>query len=190
MRLSSSKLDLLFGQQVVATFPSFTSTSTRLRFNVHLDRPRWVHHRRTVAYPMWGQRRRLRRSLANMSLSTNLDDFGLTDWLTDLPARLPVRYWIRRLFQTSGFFFPFPIHKYDTDNDVMLALWCLLGAGCGGTVFNTRGSVTSPGYPGNVSRTTDCQWELTVPLGMLIQIDFPGAFLITLHAYIHIVTSV
>ncbi len=49
-----------------------------------------------------------------------------------------------------------------------------VGTGCGGSVFNTRGSVTSPGYPGNVSRPTDCQWELTVPLGMLIQIDFPG----------------
>lgn len=41
-------------------------------------------------------------------------------------------------------------------------------------MFNTRGTVTSPGYPGNISRSTDCQWELSVPLGMLIHIDFPG----------------
>lgn len=48
------------------------------------------------------------------------------------------------------------------------------GAGCGGAIFNTRGSFTSPGFPGNLSRPTDCKWEVTVPLGMLIQIDFPG----------------
>jgi hypothetical protein len=41
-------------------------------------------------------------------------------------------------------------------------------------VFNTRGTVTSPGYPGNVSRTTDCRWELAVPIGMIIKIEFPG----------------
>ncbi|XP_046451773.1 cubilin-like isoform X2 [Daphnia pulex] len=47
------------------------------------------------------------------------------------------------------------------------------GSGCGGSVFNTRGTVTSPGYPGNVSRTTDCRWELAVPIGMIIKIEFP-----------------
>lgn len=41
-------------------------------------------------------------------------------------------------------------------------------------MFNTRGTVTSPGYPGNVSRPTDCRWELAVPIGMLVKIDFPG----------------
>lgn len=50
----------------------------------------------------------------------------------------------------------------------------LIGSGCGGSVFNTRGTVTSPGYPGNVSRTTDCRWELAVPIGMIIKIEFPG----------------
>lgn len=57
---------------------------------------------------------------------------------------------------------------------VWLYLLLFSGAGCGGAVFNTRGSITSPGFPSNVSRLTDCQWEVTVPVGMLIQIDFPG----------------
>ena len=41
-------------------------------------------------------------------------------------------------------------------------------------MFNSRGSVTSPNYPGSVNRTTDCRWELSVPTGMIIKIEFSG----------------
>jgi len=46
------------------------------------------------------------------------------------------------------------------------------GSGCGGAVFNTRGAVTSWGFPGNSSRASDCRWEITVPLGLLIKVEF------------------
>jgi len=46
------------------------------------------------------------------------------------------------------------------------------GSGCGGAVFNTRGTVTSWRFPGNSSRASDCRWEITVPQGWLIAIEF------------------
>ena len=89
------------------------------------------------------------------------------------------------LFPTRpGSFLPFPlfliIHLINSRSafySLFINYKCTrarIGSGCGGSVFNTRGTVTSPGYPGNVSRTTDCRWELAVPIGMLVKIDFPG----------------
>ena len=90
------------------------------------------------------------------------------------------------LFPTRpGSFLPFPlfliIHLINSRSALFYSLFinykctrARIGSGCGGSVFNTRGTVTSPGYPGNVSRTTDCRWELAVPIGMLVKIDFPG----------------
>ncbi|XP_049840768.1 cubilin-like [Schistocerca gregaria] len=37
------------------------------------------------------------------------------------------------------------------------------GTGCGGKLFNTAGTFTSPMYPTNFRNISDCQWEISVP---------------------------
>jgi cubilin len=44
--------------------------------------------------------------------------------------------------------------------------------GCGGTLFNTRGVVTAPNFPGNFSRFSDCTWRLRVPAGHRVEVRF------------------
>jgi len=49
------------------------------------------------------------------------------------------------------------------------------GVGCGGAVFNTLGAVTSGR---RAAGAADCRWQLSVPLGMRIQIEFTGNYLV------------
>ena len=48
------------------------------------------------------------------------------------------------------------------------------GRGCGGEMFNTRGTLTSPGFPSSFAQTSDCTWKLKVPTGQRIEIRFTG----------------
>ncbi|KAK4007522.1 hypothetical protein OUZ56_012679 [Daphnia magna] len=98
-------------------------------------------------------------SPANTTISLYFNLFRLMNSLNCSVSSLEV------FIQTSEMAAQVPI--------VSLAILPGYSRGCGGAVFNTRGSVTSPGFPGNVSRTTDCRWELSVPIGMIIKIDFP-----------------
>ena len=49
---------------------------------------------------------------------------------------------------------------------------CFL-AGCGGTLYGDRGSVTSPGYPGTYPNNTHCEWALIAPAGRPVTVSFP-----------------
>ncbi|CAL8142101.1 unnamed protein product [Orchesella dallaii] len=60
-----------------------------------------------------------------------------------------------------------PVNGYDITYTTTDA-----GRGCGGSVFHTGGSVTSPLYPGNYSVNMDCRWRLRVPGGLRIQLEF------------------
>ena len=42
---------------------------------------------------------------------------------------------------------------------------------CGGTFFNSQGSFTSPGYPGNYSPNMDCNFTITAPVGNKVKQD-------------------
>ncbi|ODM98815.1 Cubilin [Orchesella cincta] len=46
------------------------------------------------------------------------------------------------------------------------------GRGCGGNIFHTGGSFTSPLYPGNYSLNMDCRWRIRVPGGLRVQVEF------------------
>jgi cubilin len=48
------------------------------------------------------------------------------------------------------------------------------GRGCGGELYNTRGTVTSPGFPSSYPQVSDCTWKLKVPSGQRIEIRFTG----------------
>ena len=49
--------------------------------------------------------------------------------------------------------------------------------GCGGDVYNVKGVVTSPMYPTAYTEISDCRWNLKVPDGHLIGINFNGKHL-------------
>ena len=46
------------------------------------------------------------------------------------------------------------------------------GMGCGGTLYNTRGVVTSPNFPQAHAQLSNCQWTLKVPPGQKIELRF------------------
>lgn len=46
------------------------------------------------------------------------------------------------------------------------------GRGCGGKIFNYAGRFTSPLYPMNYRNQSECTWELSVPRGFKIQMEF------------------
>ena len=48
----------------------------------------------------------------------------------------------------------------------------IIGMGCGGTLFNSRGVVTSPNYPQPHNQASNCEWILKVPPGQKIQLKF------------------
>lgn len=45
-------------------------------------------------------------------------------------------------------------------------------AGCGGTLFDNSGLLTSPGYPNNYPNNTHCEWTITAPSGRPLSISF------------------
>ena len=62
-----------------------------------------------------------------------------------------IQFWIKALFQFQ-----------------------FLGMGCGGTLYDTRGVVTSPNYPRPYTQQSNCEWTLKVPPGQKIQLRFSG----------------
>ncbi|XP_065577284.1 cubilin-like isoform X11 [Artemia franciscana] len=46
------------------------------------------------------------------------------------------------------------------------------GRGCGGTLYNTFGSITSPFYPMPSNASSECQWDVSVPLGYHVKLSF------------------
>ncbi|KAH0568173.1 hypothetical protein KQX54_019308 [Cotesia glomerata] len=46
------------------------------------------------------------------------------------------------------------------------------GRGCGGKIYNYVGRFTSPMYPNNYRNTSECTWDLSVPRGFKIVLDF------------------
>ncbi|KAF4532443.1 hypothetical protein B566_EDAN014448 [Ephemera danica] len=58
---------------------------------------------------------------------------------------------------------------YSLTNEVQIAF---KSRGCGGRIFNTAGSVTSPLYPSNIRNNTECRWDITVPEQSIVKIKF------------------
>ncbi|XP_015512725.2 cubilin [Neodiprion lecontei] len=46
------------------------------------------------------------------------------------------------------------------------------GRGCGGKLYNSEGRFTSPLYPGPFRNVSECTWEVTVPSGFVVDLDF------------------
>ena len=52
------------------------------------------------------------------------------------------------------------------------SLISFVGMGCGGTLYDTRGVVTSPNFPRPYTQQSNCEWTLKVPPGQKIQLRF------------------
>ena len=59
-------------------------------------------------------------------------------------------------------------------NPICIFFFLLLGMGCGGTLYDTQGVVTSPNFPSPYAQPSNCQWTLKVPPGQKIQLRFSG----------------
>ena len=46
------------------------------------------------------------------------------------------------------------------------------GIGCGGNITGINGSLTSPGYPGNYTQASVCNWLIQVPARRVITLTF------------------
>ena len=64
------------------------------------------------------------------------------------------------------------------------------GRGCGGTLYNTRGVVTSPDYPRPHAQASNCEWTLKVPPGQRIQLRFAGKYTIHITVKLYRVSDV
>ena len=64
------------------------------------------------------------------------------------------------------------------------------GRGCGGTLYNTRGVVTSPDYPRPHAQASNCEWTLKVPPGQRIQLRFAGKYIIHITVKLYRVSDV
>jgi len=58
--------------------------------------------------------------------------------------------------------------------------WCVvsprIGRGCGGSMFNVKGTVTSPMYPNLYRVSSVCRWDIAVPKPNSVKITFQGMF--------------
>ncbi|KAM8810851.1 cubilin [Eudromia elegans] len=50
--------------------------------------------------------------------------------------------------------------------------WTSSPSGCGGMLYGSTGSFTSPGYPATYQNNTDCAWTITVPTGPTVTVNF------------------
>jgi cubilin len=48
------------------------------------------------------------------------------------------------------------------------------GRGCGGTLYNYKGTFSSPSHPVGYKGSTPCVWDVRVPIGMRVAIKFSG----------------
>lgn len=47
-----------------------------------------------------------------------------------------------------------------------------IGRGCGGAIYNYGGTFTSPFYPNPYRNRSVCVWEVSVPRGMKVSLQF------------------
>lgn len=52
------------------------------------------------------------------------------------------------------------------------------GPGCGGNIYNTRGTIVNPFYPNNVRNNSNCRWNIRVPSNLHILLSFEGKIFI------------
>ena len=96
------------------------------------------------------------------------------------------------LQKVCGYALPNPI--FSTTNKLWLHSWNQMGdrwpasydfvytssdqgKGCGGTLYNYKGSFTSPLYPLGYKNSTPCEWNIRVPVGMRVAIKFSGNYI-------------
>lgn len=53
------------------------------------------------------------------------------------------------------------------------------GRGCGGTLFNYKGRISSPLYPNPYRQNSLCTWNIRVPIGMKAAMKFSGKTKVT-----------
>ncbi|XP_053948471.1 cubilin homolog [Anastrepha ludens] len=46
------------------------------------------------------------------------------------------------------------------------------GVGCGGNLYNNRGTIVNPFYPNNVRNNSDCRWNIRVPGNLYVLLHF------------------
>lgn len=72
------------------------------------------------------------------------------------------------------------IHSWNTMGTSLSASFDLIytssdmGKGCGGTLYNYKGRFTSPLHPLGYKSSTQCVWEVRVPIGMRVGIKISG----------------
>ncbi|KAK7823852.1 hypothetical protein U0070_020523, partial [Myodes glareolus] len=66
--------------------------------------------------------------------------------------------------------------RFKTDDSVTVPgyeiVWTSSPSGCGGTLFDNSGLLTSPGYPNNYPNNTHCEWTITAPSGRPLSVSF------------------
>lgn len=93
------------------------------------------------------------------------------------------------LQKTCGYYSPNPI--FSSTNQLWLYSWNKLdfaatydliytssdqGRGCGGFIYNYKGTFSSPLYPIGYKNTTVCMWDIRVPIGRKIAFQFKGTY--------------
>ena len=87
----------------------------------------------------------------------------------------------RQLFTVLGIY-NFGFRRYGRNYDLFYVS-TEAGRGCGGTLYNTRGVVTSPDYPRPHAQASNCEWTLKVPPGQRIQLRFASKYTIHIIQY-------
>ncbi|XP_041486764.1 cubilin isoform X1 [Microtus oregoni] len=66
--------------------------------------------------------------------------------------------------------------RFKTDDSVTAAgykiVWTSSPSGCGGTLLDDSGLLTSPGYPNNYPNKTHCEWTIIAPSGRPLSVSF------------------
>jgi cubilin len=91
------------------------------------------------------------------------------------------------LQKSCGYAIPNPV--FSTKNKLWIHSWNKMGfkshfdvvytssdkgRGCGGTLYNYKGTFSSPSYPLGFKGSTPCVWDVRVPIGMRVAIKFSG----------------
>lgn len=56
----------------------------------------------------------------------------------------------------------------------ILLMFKYIGRGCGGKIFNVKGTVTSPMYPNLYRVSSTCRWDIAVPRPNSVKVVFKG----------------
>lgn len=93
------------------------------------------------------------------------------------------------LHKACGYYIPNPVFSstnkvwiYSWNKNKYTAFYDLVytssdqGRGCGGFMFNYKGTFTSPLYPMGYKNTTACVWDIRVPIGRKLAFKFSGTY--------------